>query len=84
VRLAELALSALVLGWVLFHGLPGLLDGAPDGSELGPTPYLAAIFAFVNLHHYFTDGVIWRRDNPETRYLLTIRSSDTTSSHALS
>jgi len=23
----------------------------------------------VNIHHYFMDHVIWRRDNPDTRYL---------------
>jgi hypothetical protein len=23
----------------------------------------------VNIHHYFMDWVIWRRDNPQTRYL---------------
>jgi len=23
----------------------------------------------VNIHHYFMDHVIWRRDNPDTRFL---------------
>jgi hypothetical protein len=74
-RVGLLAASALALGWVLFHGAPALLDGAlvprraAATSALGPTPYFAAIFAFVNIHHYFMDYVIWRRDNPETRYL---------------
>jgi hypothetical protein len=74
-RLALLAASALGLGWVLFHGAPAFLDGnlvlgsvgAPGG--LGATPYFAAIFALLNIHHYFMDNVIWRRENPETRYL---------------
>ena len=39
----------------------------PDA--LGETPYFAAIFVIVNIHHYFMDHVIWRRDNPDTRYL---------------
>jgi hypothetical protein len=75
VRLGALALSALGLGWVLFHGAPAALDfaGAPRHAriltDLGPTPYFAAIYAFVNIHHYFMDSVVWRRDNPETRYL---------------
>ena len=38
-------------------------------GALGPTPYFAAFFVVVNLHHYFMDYVIWRRDNPDTRYL---------------
>jgi len=25
---------------------------------------------FVNVHHYFTDNVIWRSQNPETRRYL--------------
>lgn len=73
-RLTMLAASAVGLGWLLFHGAPealdGLLAGAPErASMLGPTPYFAALFAFVNIHHYCMDAVIWRRDNPLTRYL---------------
>jgi hypothetical protein len=72
VRLGLLAVSAVGLGWLLFHGAPSFLDGvlvSPATEELGPTPYFAALFVFVNIHHYFMDHVIWRRDNPETRYL---------------
>ena len=77
-RLAFLAVSSIALGWLLFHGAPELLDAAhltqhrrqhiPLGN-LGPTPYFAAFFAFVNIHHYFMDNVIWRRENPATQYL---------------
>ncbi len=69
------AVSAVALGLVLFHLLPSALDAAlvdPRAarfSDLGPTPYFAALFAVVNLHHYFMDFVLWRRENPETRYL---------------
>jgi len=74
VRLGTLAVSALGLGWLLFHLAPAALDGAlvsrrDANTALGPTPYFAALFAFVNIHHYFMDHVIWRRDNPDTRYL---------------
>ena len=77
-RLLLLAACALGLGWLLFHAAPELLDGArlvaqrrarETRGELGPTPYFAAIFVFVNVHHYFMDNVIWRRENPDTRYL---------------
>ena len=77
-RLAVLASSSIGLAWVLFRGAPSILDSrlvltssaseAPSG--LGDTPYLAAIFVFVNIHHYFMDTVLWRRENPRTRYLL--------------
>ncbi|WP_437735114.1 hypothetical protein [Sorangium sp. So ce1335] len=77
-RLAMLAASAVGLGWVLLRGAPALLDGAlvlnasagEAAADLGETPYLAAIYVFVNIHHYFMDSVIWRRDNPDTRYLM--------------
>ncbi len=75
-RLAVLALSAIALGFFLFDVAPALLDdfflppgGRSPEDALGPTPYFAALYTFVNLHHYFMDAVIWRRDNPETRYL---------------
>lgn len=73
-QIAVLSASALGLGWLLFHGAPSLLDGwlvtrSAARSELGPTPYFAAIYAFVNLHHYLMDAVLWRHDNPLTRYL---------------
>jgi hypothetical protein len=76
VRLGILTASALGLGWVLFHLAPSAMDDllVPrhwhlSEAALGPTPYFAAIFACVNIHHYFMDYVIWRRENPQTRYL---------------
>jgi hypothetical protein len=75
VRLGFLAVSALGLGWLLFHIAPSALDNALISKHaaatgaLGPTPYFAALFAFVNIHHYFMDYVIWRRENRLTRYL---------------
>jgi hypothetical protein len=79
-RLTLLAVSALGLGWLLFHGAPFALDDllVPRHSrftDLGPTPYFAALFAVVNIHHYFMDHVIWRRDNGKTRYL-TMREGE--------
>jgi hypothetical protein len=80
-RLWFLALSSIALGWLLFHGSPDLLDAARLTThrrthtrlgDLGPTPYFAAFFAFVNIHHYFMDNVIWRRENPETRHLQSV------------
>jgi hypothetical protein len=76
IELGVAAAAALALGWVLFHGAPDFLDGAralqrskTALNALGATPYFASIFAFVNIHHYFMDHVIWRRENPETRHL---------------
>jgi hypothetical protein len=77
VTLALLFASAVALAWVVFHGVPETLDavffpqhgrGIPI-SDLGPGPVVAAVFVCVNVHHYFMDHVIWRRDNPHTRHL---------------
>jgi hypothetical protein len=76
-RLTALAVSALVLGWVLLRGAPSMLDATfvsdwGDGAAakaLGDTPFFAALFVVVNIHHYFMDYVIWRRENLETQYL---------------
>jgi hypothetical protein len=77
-RLLFLALSSVALGWLLFHLAPEFLDAARLAEhrharvrlgDLGPTPYFAGFFAFVNIHHYFMDSVLWRRENPDTRYL---------------
>jgi hypothetical protein len=71
-----LMLGAIGLGFVLFHGLPGLVDamivprrGGMLSSDLGAAPCVAAFYVVVNLHHYFMDTVLWRRENPDSRYL---------------
>ncbi len=78
VRVGLLALSALGLGIFLFHLAPTFLDtafgprpvrGRPFTDPLGETPFFAALYVFVNIHHYFMDHVIWRRENPDTRWL---------------
>lgn len=75
VRVGVLAVSAVGLGWLLFHGAPAFFDSTlavsdvERAGDLGVTPFLAAFVTFVNLHHYFMDAVLWRRDNPETRFL---------------
>jgi len=73
-RVGILAASALALGWLLFHGAPTALDDLftrrdSRFTDMGPTPFFAALYAFVNIHHFLMDWVIWRRENPRTRYL---------------
>jgi hypothetical protein len=40
------------------------------GNVFGEEPGRVApilILMFINVHHYFTDGVIWKISNPEVR-----------------
>jgi hypothetical protein len=78
-RLGLLAATALTLGFLLFHGVPHTLDALLVAkqarfTDLGPTPYFAAIYAWVNLHHYLMDMAIWRKENPKMRYLIAGRA----------
>jgi hypothetical protein len=81
-RLALFFATSVGLSWLAFNGVPGFLDEyfvastarlGPDPSvssvSLGLTPYVAAFSTFINIHHYFLDHVIWRRENPDTRFL---------------
>jgi len=66
--------TAGVLGYVAFWMLPEFLQNSvgPDfgGDGKNPAIYMAAFWIFINLHHYFIDTVLWRKDNKETaRYV---------------
>ena len=71
IRLMLFAGTTLGLGWVLFHGAPNMLDDLADGDwgVLGGAAGMALFVAFVNIHHYVMDNVLWRRGNPDMRYL---------------
>lgn len=76
-RLLGLALASLGLGWFFFHIGPTIFDtligsrlAKQEYDPIGATPCFAVLFAYVNIHHYCMDAVIWRRENPETRYLV--------------
>ena len=32
--------------------------------------FLFTVWIFINVHHYFLDSVMWRRENPDTRLYL--------------
>lgn len=57
------------LGLIFFYAIPFTLDMLIDYREevFGTTMFLFAIWVFINVHHYFMDNVIWRRDNPEIK-----------------
>ena len=76
-RVALLAVSAVVLGWVLFHGGPDAFDSffverSPEAARgaMGATPFFAVAYLFVNTHHYFMDWALWRRESATAKWLV--------------
>jgi hypothetical protein len=81
-RLGLFFVTAVALAWLGFSGVPEFLDDNfvastaklgenPEISSItiGATTFVAAFATFINIHHYFMDHVIWRRENPDTRFL---------------
>jgi hypothetical protein len=69
VQLTIFAVVGLALGASLFWLLPDLFDTRVQYDKIlfGPTLFLFVFWVVVNVHHYFIDSVIWRRENPETK-----------------
>jgi len=69
VHMALYGVGLLVVSYVAAQVLPGrAMDvvGNIFGEQPGRVvPIL--ILMFINIHHYFTDGVIWKISNPEVR-----------------
>jgi hypothetical protein len=72
VRFAKFVAWGVVLGWVGFMGLPSLFHASlsPDPSLFGPSVFVFIFVMWINIHHYFIDNVIWRRDNEDVRKYL--------------
>jgi hypothetical protein len=66
------AVVAFVLGLSGFYWLPRLFDQAVSYNVdvFGPTAFMFMFWIFINIHHYFMDNVIWRRENPDTARFL--------------
>jgi len=63
------ASALLILSVLVSRVVPGSAMSAV-GDMFGEEPGKAApvlILMFINIHHYFTDGVIWKISNPDVR-----------------
>ena len=72
--LARFLVVGGILGFAGFWLAPVTADtlSGYDQAVFGATLFLFIGWTFINIHHYFIDNVIWRRDNPEARrYLFT-------------
>ncbi|WP_245283701.1 hypothetical protein [Bradyrhizobium sp. URHD0069] len=61
-----------LVGFLGFFGLPVVLDMmVPYNKEIfGASMFMFIFWVFINVHHYFLDNVMWRRENPDTRRYL--------------
>lgn len=76
--LVAFALTGVALGALGFWILPELMNQyVPyDQSVFGTKLFIFVFWIFINVHHYFIDNVIWRRDNEEAqRYLFAARQA---------
>ena len=67
--LARFVIVGGLLGFAGFWAAPVVLNALSgyDRAIFGATLFLFIGWTFINIHHYFIDHVIWRRENPETR-----------------
>lgn len=74
-RVAIAMLPFIVVGFgsglLLITFLPGMLNGVIpyNVSVFGPAAFAFMFLIFMNIHHYFIDFAIWRKENPDMRYL---------------
>lgn len=71
-RLGRFAVVGLVLGFAGFWFLPSALNMVADYDKqvFGAAMFLFMFWIFINVHHYFLDSVMWRRENPDTKKYL--------------
>jgi len=69
---ALFVLLGVILGAMGFWIIPILLKALVpyDSGTFGSGMFLFVFFIFINVHHYFLDNVMWRRDNPDMRRYL--------------
>ena len=63
---------SVALGIIFFYSVPKLLDRLVNynNTVFGPELFMFIFVIFINIHHYFIDFAIWRRDNENIRKYL--------------
>ena len=75
-RFGLFLLLGIALGALGFWLLPSLLDAfVPyDHKQYGSSLFFFVLIIFINIHHYFIDNAMWRKENPHTlRHLFARR-----------
>ncbi len=66
---AKFVFLGIILGACAFTVIPTFLDYYVEYSEelYGTTLFILLSAVFINIHHYFLDNVMWRKENPEIK-----------------
>ena len=67
-RFLGFVLTGIVLGIFGFWALPWALDAVVpyDHMQYGDYLFFFVLYIFINIHHYFIDNAMWRKENPYT------------------
>lgn len=68
-RLILFLISGCAIGYYSFWVLPKALENGVDLDEniFTSGTFLFSAWIFINIHHYFIDNVIWKKDNIEVK-----------------
>lgn len=67
-RLIRFIVIGIALGAIGFHAAPYVFTATASGSLVfGPTTFVIMFFIFFNVHHFFLDNVMWRKENPDIK-----------------
>jgi hypothetical protein len=70
-NLAVFVVAGGILGFLGFWMMPSVLQSLPyDKAIFGGSLFFFVAWIFINVHHYFLDTVMWRRENPDTKKYL--------------
>ena len=71
-NMALFVVLGVILGALGFWAIPILLQVLVtyDADVFGAAMFMFIFAIFINVHHYFLDNVIWRRENPDMRRYL--------------
>lgn len=68
-RLLLSAAISVLLGYYFFWVIPEWLDQNInyDRDVFGSTLFIVIFWVFINIHHYFIDTVMWRKENADVK-----------------
>ena len=64
--------TGALLGFLAFWAIPVVADSIVpyDRQAIAGFLFLFTVWIFINVHHYFLDSVMWRRENSDTKLYL--------------